>query len=98
MLFEYLSTLMVILPVTGGQSGKLTDAFQTQKGHQGQHPQRLLGIFDTLLVSFGYYFIKKEVVGCTIGAVRLHPLSIANFRVKGLTSGILVQRRDSKSN
>ena len=28
------------------------------QGHQGQHPQRLLGIVETILVSFGYYFIK----------------------------------------
>ena len=26
--------LMVILPVTGGQSGKLTDVFHTQQGHR----------------------------------------------------------------
>ena len=27
-------------------------------GTSGQHPQRLLGIVETILVSFGYYFIK----------------------------------------
>ena len=55
----YLNTFMVILPVNGGKSGKLTDVFQTRHGHQGQHPQRLLGIVDTILVSFGYYSIKN---------------------------------------
>ena len=53
------------------------------KRQQGQHPQRLLGIVDTILVPFGYYFTKIYVVGGTIGAVRLHSPSIANFRVKG---------------
>ena len=67
--------------------------FHTQQGHQGQHPQRLLGIVEAILVSFGYYFLKTEVVGGTIGAVRLYPPSITNFRVKGLNSDILVQRR-----
>ena len=43
---------MVILPVTGGLSGKPTDVFHTQQGHQGQHPQRLLGIVETILVLF----------------------------------------------
>ena len=47
-LFEYLGTLMVILPVIGGYSGRLTDVFNTQYGHQGQHLQRLLGIVDTI--------------------------------------------------
>ena len=32
-------------------------------------------------------------MGGTIGAIRLYPPSITNFRVKGLNSGILVQRR-----
>ena len=29
----------------------------TQQAHQGQHPQRLLGIVEAILVSFGYYFL-----------------------------------------
>ena len=48
---------------------------------------------EAILVSFGYYFIKTIEMGGTIGAVRLYPPSITNFRVKGLNSGILVQRR-----
>ena len=38
---------------------KLINVFHTQQGHQGQHPQRLLGIVEAILVSFGYYFVKN---------------------------------------
>ena len=49
------------------------------------------------LIRFWYHSgnisLKLKWWGCTIGAVRLHPPSIASFRVKGLNSDVLVQKR-----
>ena len=57
--------------------------FHTQKGHQGQHSKRLLGIVETILVSFGYYFIKTYEVGarlarsdCTLRRSRISELRV----------------------
>ena len=50
--------------VNGDFAGDLRVEWQADQrvphstGTYGQHPQRLLGIVETILVSFGYYFIK----------------------------------------
>ena len=72
----------------------MIDVFQTQQTASRTTSTTTEGTVETILISIGYYFIKIKVVGGgKTGAVRLHPLSIANFRVKGLNSGILMQRR-----